>query len=161
MYISSYSCSELFFRCSYGACIDSNLKCNGVTNCVDGSDEDPKLCKGTTATVTPGPPIFTFPTESPSDVLPPWISATCTVPAQPKNGYRKIYKERCCDSVGSLQPCNLCDISEGSKIQPGEYLIYGCNSGYQLKGRDQVFCAHNGQLLNIPVCTGMELHWKL
>ncbi|XP_034175255.2 modular serine protease-like [Osmia lignaria lignaria] len=149
----SITCSELFFRCSYGACIDSNLKCNGVTNCVDGSDEDPKLCGGTTTTVRPAPPIFTFPTESSSDVSPPWIPATCTVPAQPKNGYRKLYKPHCCDSIGSSQSCDLCDVSQGTKIKPGEYLVYSCKPGYELKGRDQIFCTRDGQLLNIPVCT--------
>ena len=40
------SCPRYVFRCSYGACIDNDLKCNGVPNCADGSDEDRSICGG-------------------------------------------------------------------------------------------------------------------
>lgn len=33
------SCAENKFRCNYGACIEKSVKCNGIVNCVDGSDE--------------------------------------------------------------------------------------------------------------------------
>lgn len=41
---------QTVFRCNYGACIDRDLKCNGVVNCADGSDEDPQLCSSSRPT---------------------------------------------------------------------------------------------------------------
>lgn len=35
-----YRCPKYTFKCRYGACINKLSKCNGVNNCIDGSDED-------------------------------------------------------------------------------------------------------------------------
>ncbi|KAL0116518.1 hypothetical protein PUN28_009883 [Cardiocondyla obscurior] len=35
----SVICPIYAFRCNYGACIDNDLTCNGISNCVDNSDE--------------------------------------------------------------------------------------------------------------------------
>lgn len=32
-------CPKYTFKCRYGACISKESKCNGVKNCIDGSDE--------------------------------------------------------------------------------------------------------------------------
>ncbi|XP_036143216.1 modular serine protease [Monomorium pharaonis] len=37
-------CPENWFRCAYGGCIRSELKCNSQLNCHDWSDEDESLC---------------------------------------------------------------------------------------------------------------------
>lgn len=135
----------------YGACISSDLKCNGVRNCVDGSDENPMLCKNST-TVEPDT-SFGFSKEPPPGVSLIANSTTCIVPPPPKNGYRKLYKPNCCNSSTNSQSCNYCDVPSGTRLKPGEYLVYECQRGYELKGHNQVFCSRDGQLLNIPVCT--------
>ena len=38
------NCKPEEFYCPSGACISSNLTCNGVSNCPDGADE-PSVCK--------------------------------------------------------------------------------------------------------------------
>lgn len=38
------SCKSGEFYCPSGACISSNLTCNGVSNCPDGADE-PSVCR--------------------------------------------------------------------------------------------------------------------
>lgn len=52
-----YSCASYAFRCSYGACVDKTAKCNGVKDCVDGSDENLAECNG-------GVPSLVQPNES-------------------------------------------------------------------------------------------------
>lgn len=37
-------CPFFAFRCRYGACVDKKVRCNGVNDCADGSDEDYLLC---------------------------------------------------------------------------------------------------------------------
>lgn len=37
-------CPKYAFRCRYGACLPRTIRCNGVEDCVDGSDEDEMLC---------------------------------------------------------------------------------------------------------------------
>jgi len=38
-------CQSYLFRCNYGACVDKNVLCNGVKECVDGSDENLPECR--------------------------------------------------------------------------------------------------------------------
>ncbi|KAI4491870.1 hypothetical protein M0804_003262 [Polistes exclamans] len=136
---NSLNCLQFLFRCNYGACIDGDLKCNGIKNCVDGSDEDPKLCSGVTITTTTT-------TTPPIEPLKP-ISINCTVPPQPANGYRQLFKTHC-----PWQQRN-CDVQEGKQLSIGAYLIYTCNPGYQISGPGDVFCSPEGKWINIPVCT--------
>nr|XP_012150538.1 PREDICTED: low-density lipoprotein receptor-related protein 2-like [Megachile rotundata] len=146
------NCVDIFFRCNYGACISADLKCNGVTNCVDGSDENPILCKNNTGVAADT--SFAFAQAPPSTTISPTsTSTTCIVPPPPTNGYTKLYKPNCCSSTTNSQSCNYCDVPIGTKLKPGEYLVYNCYPGYELKGHNQVFCSRDGQLLNIPVCT--------
>ncbi|KAI4476304.1 hypothetical protein M0804_013720, partial [Polistes exclamans] len=74
----------------------------------------------------------------------------CTVPPQPANGYRQLYKLQC----QSQQ--SICDVQEGTKLPLGAHLIYTCNSGYQLNRFGHVFCNNKGNWTDIPVCT--EIH---
>jgi hypothetical protein len=37
-------CSPRTFRCSYGACVDLDYRCDGRPHCADSSDEGPVLC---------------------------------------------------------------------------------------------------------------------
>lgn len=37
-------CPPFGFKCGYGACIDEKLKCNGISDCLDESDENDLLC---------------------------------------------------------------------------------------------------------------------
>ena len=37
------ACREGEFRCSYGKCVPENLRCDGESDCEDGSDEA-RLC---------------------------------------------------------------------------------------------------------------------
>lgn len=37
-------CQSYLFRCNYGACVDRNSLCNGIKDCVDGSDENLPEC---------------------------------------------------------------------------------------------------------------------
>lgn len=58
-------CSPLTFRCSYGACVDLDYRCDGQPHCADSSDEAPILCG----------------TEN---------KPTCKLPNKPENGNYKI-----------------------------------------------------------------------
>lgn len=51
------------FKCSYGACISKTDKCNGISNCADGSDEEGCPLTGIEkfTTVKPLRPILTSP----------------------------------------------------------------------------------------------------
>lgn len=135
------------FRCTYGACINGDLKCNGVTNCADGSDEDPKICRNTSekssTTIIPIRPI-------PNPITPG--RTFCSAPSKPKNGYWKL--SYCCN--GEDKMCDNCDVPRGTKLAPGQELIYGCNSGYQLTSSASVFCNSQGQWINIPECKGTK-----
>ncbi|XP_015188226.1 PREDICTED: coagulation factor X-like isoform X2 [Polistes dominula] len=71
----------------------------------------------------------------------------CTVPPQPANGYRQLYRLQC----QSQQ--NNCYVQEGTKLPILSHLIYTCNTGYQISGSSDVFCDREGNWLNIPVCT--------
>ncbi|CAL7944331.1 unnamed protein product [Xylocopa violacea] len=150
----SINCPQFSFRCNYGACIDGDLKCNGAINCVDASDEDPALCRANT---TPERPIYRPPptkttTTTTTPVTPILSTKFCTVPPQPVNGYWKLHKSQCCNTEYD-QLCDHCDISQGTRLEPGAYLIYSCNPGYKIRGSQDVFCGLNGKWLNIPVCT--------
>ncbi|XP_043497153.1 uncharacterized protein LOC122520899, partial [Polistes fuscatus] len=138
----SLNCHQFLFRCNYGACIDGDFKCNGIKDCVDGSDEDPKLCSRVTT-------ITTTTTSSPKEPIEPLrpISINCTVPPQPANGYRQLYKTHC-----PWQQSN-CDVQEGKQLSVGAYLIYTCNPGYQISSPGDVFCSPEGKWKNIPDCT--------
>lgn len=35
----SRRCPTQLYRCSYGACVNRTARCDGLTDCVDGSDE--------------------------------------------------------------------------------------------------------------------------
>lgn len=145
----SLTCPPTVFRCAYGACIDGDLRCNGVVNCADGSDEDPGLCGGngwpsplptvrpTTSTTTRSP--------TPGSSVTPGGRRTCKAPPQPQNGYWKLHRSQCPNIERD------CDISEGTDLGLGSYLIYSCNSGYKIKGSTDVSCSLSGWL-NIPVC---------
>lgn len=146
-----FSCDPFLFRCNYGACIDGDLKCNGVINCVDGSDEDIKLCSSTSMTTSTTTSIpFIPPSRGTTSTLPPWNpqqSNRCLVPPQPANGERKLHKSLC-------QTQENCDVREGVELSTGAYLIYTCNSGYEINGSPDVFCGPEGKWLNIPICSG-------
>ncbi|XP_043583759.1 modular serine protease-like [Bombus pyrosoma] len=144
MQCGSIICPNFSFRCAYGACIDGDLKCNGVKNCADGSDEDPIKCKYTTGTTSTPPPI----TQRP---IPPISSKFCIVPSKPENGYWKLHKSYCCD-VQAGQVCNDCDVAQGTRLEPGQELIYKCNPGYKLSKDTRPFCSLQGQWVNIPEC---------
>ncbi|CAK9810547.1 Modular serine protease [Anthophora quadrimaculata] len=148
----SLTCSQLLFRCNYGACIDGDLKCNGVENCADGSDENPGLCRdttiSTTSTYAPDIPVTTSTRPYPLPTL-----GYCTVPPQPENGYWKLHKSLCCNVDIDGQLCDHCDVNQGTRLEQGTRLIYGCKSGYMLRGNREVFCDTRGNWLNIPVCT--------
>ncbi|XP_043498472.1 clotting factor C-like [Polistes fuscatus] len=83
--------------------------------------------------------------------VPPSIVAVqtnvCTVPPQPANGYRQLYKLQC-----QSQKSN-CDVREGTKLPALSHLIYTCNPGYKISNSSDVFCDPEGNWLNIPVCT--------
>lgn len=142
------------FRCTYGACIDGNLKCNGVINCADNSDEDPKIClknMSEKSSTTTEPTIkSTIKPSSPNTLGPTF----CTAPPKPKNGYWKLDQSYWRNGVDKI--CDNCDVSQGTKLAPGQELIYGCNSGYKLTSSASVFCNSQGQWINIPECKGTK-----
>ncbi|XP_043524495.1 modular serine protease-like isoform X1 [Frieseomelitta varia] len=144
---STITCPQYLFRCTYGACIDGDLKCNGVTNCADGSDEDPKICRNTSekssTTIRP-----TIRPSTSSPITPGSIS--CTAPPKPENGYWKL--DQSYWRNGKDKICDNCDVPQGTKLAPGQELIYGCNSGYKLTSSASVFCNSQGQWINIPEC---------
>ncbi|XP_043487998.1 limulus clotting factor C-like isoform X2 [Polistes fuscatus] len=74
----------------------------------------------------------------------------CTVPPQPANGFRQLYKLQC------LPQQSNCDLQEGTKLPALSHLIYSCNSGYQLNSSGDVFCDSEGNWTNIPVCIETE-----
>ncbi|XP_043487983.1 limulus clotting factor C-like [Polistes fuscatus] len=71
----------------------------------------------------------------------------CTVPPQPANGYRQLYKSQC-----QSQQSN-CDVPEGTKLPTSSFLIYTCNPGYRISSSDIALCDQKGNWINIPVCT--------
>lgn len=151
-----YSCASTVFRCAYGACIDGDLRCNGVVNCADGSDEDPILCGGKWPFETPRPTPAVTPTATPAvtptatPAVTPATMISCKAPPQPPNGQRKLYRSQC----NSGQDC---DVSEGVHLQLGSHLIYSCNPGYNIRGATDVICNLEGNWLNIPVCIGIKM----
>lgn len=51
-----------------------------------------------------------------------------------------------------------CNVLEGTKVELGYYLIYSCNSGYNLNGTTVVTCSFQGKWQPaIPICTGIKL----
>lgn len=46
-------CPNYSFKCKYGACISKTKKCDGVKQCIDGSDEE--QCFTSTSTPRPKP----------------------------------------------------------------------------------------------------------
>lgn len=155
MYISGlniYSCPKFFFRCDYGACIDGDLKCNGIKNCADGSDEYSRQCKETT---TSG--LIPILTTSPSSIT--INSKSCLAPPQPINGYWKLHKSQCCTKQDGYQ-CENCDVKQGTWLESGAYLVYTCNSGYKLNNSAIAFCSQ-GEWLTIPACIGMKKYCKV
>ena len=151
-FIFYYSCSKFSFRCNYGACIDSNLKCNGVTNCADGSDEDSELCIDTISSTTS--------TTSSTSSRPPLHIPSfpnfkfCFPPPKPQNGYWKLHKSYCCNAQD--QTCDNCEAPQNILFIPGQELIYVCNSGYKLSNNASTFCNIQGHWVNIPQCKGMK-----
>ncbi|KYM99092.1 Coagulation factor X [Cyphomyrmex costatus] len=140
-------CPPTAFRCTYGACINGDLRCNGVVECVDGSDEDSR-CSETEwpsplPTLRPTTETTRWPTPTPT---PTRGTNTCRAPPQPQNGRWKLHRSQC--SGG--QDCN---VPEGTVLGLGSYLIYSCDTGYKLRGPSDVSCSFEGKWLNIPVCT--------
>ena len=81
-YNFSRSCPSYAFTCDYGVCISGSLRCNGVSDCVDGSDESSKLCKLPTST-SPSRPA---PTPTPVPLYPSPEGRSCQRPSNPPNG---------------------------------------------------------------------------
>ncbi|KAI4501755.1 hypothetical protein M0802_003090 [Mischocyttarus mexicanus] len=80
-------------------------------------------------------------------------NAFCTVPSQPANGRRYLYKMQC-----QAQE-NNCSLQEGALLPIGSYLIYECNPGYKINGSNNLFCGPNGRWFStIPIC--VEIHCK-
>lgn len=145
------SCPAFNFRCAYGACIEESLRCNGVRNCADGSDEDQDLCRGgntsnrmTTESPNPTRPTRRTTTTQPTRPLRP----PCQVPGQPPNGSWKLHKSQCQSGEDCIPRSNVVS------LEPGTYLVYSCNEGYTLKGSGQVFCGPEGKWSSKPVCVG-------
>ena len=147
--LNIYSCSKFSFRCNYGACIDSNLKCNRVTNCADGSDEDSELCINTSSTTS----ITSTSSRPPSASNFPNFKF-CFPPPKPQNGYWKLHKLYCCN--GQDQICDDCEVPQNTLFIPGQELIYTCNPGYKLSNNASTFCNGQGHWINIPQCEGMK-----
>lgn len=147
----TFSCPAFTFRCNYGACIDGNLKCNGVRNCADGSDEDNTDCRSSSNPVTDGsnngrparPKPTTTTIAPPRRTRPP-----CRIPSQPKNGRWRLHKSQCQDD----QHCEL--RSSTFELDPGAYLVYTCNDGYKINGTADVFCGPEGKWSSEPKCIG-------
>ncbi|XP_008546101.1 modular serine protease [Microplitis demolitor] len=142
---SSNECPKFTFRCAYGACIDGDMKCNGIRNCADGSDEDFILCNEEK-------PLSTSTTEKPirqtvRTTSQPWTQSQspCVPPKQPQNGRWKLHKSQC-------QSNDHCDANGNTAMVPGTYLVYTCNSGYELKGSGDIFCGPKSKWSGEPEC---------
>ncbi|KAK1124556.1 hypothetical protein K0M31_006904 [Melipona bicolor] len=125
----SITCSKFSFRCNYGACIDSNLKCNGVTNCADGSDEDSELCIDTISSTTTSTTSITS-TSSRYSFTPSFLNFKfCFPPPKLQNGYWKLHKSYCCNAEDQI--CDDCEVPQNILFVPGQEIIYMCNPGYK------------------------------
>lgn len=166
-----FSCLGKAFRCAYGACIDGDLKCNNVRNCVDGSDEDWEMCSRTTfrpfydptpkpvrpppvalrpqpgfSPVTPRPPPGYSPvTPRPTPVVP---TKPCRIPAQPEKGRWKLHMSQC-PNRRNCQPDPWVE-----SLGPGSHLVYSCDDGFKLEGNENVFCGPQGMWADLPRCVG-------
>lgn len=49
-FILKLRCYKQYFQCRYGACINKTYQCDGLKQCVDGSDELAEICDGATQT---------------------------------------------------------------------------------------------------------------
>jgi len=142
MIICIYSCPATAFRCADGACIDGNLRCNGIDNCADGSDESRSSCTEWPTSLPTFPQPITSTPPSPS-------LRNCRAPPQPKNGHWKLHQSQCLNRLS-------CNVSEGTELELGSYLIYSCNPGYKINGFTDAFCNFEGKVINIPVCSGIK-----
>jgi len=136
------SCPATVFRCDYGACIDGDLRCNGIANCADGSDESPAICAAA--------PWSTTTSTTPSTITSGSSSERCKAPPQPENGQWKLNELQCPNKMD-------CDVAEGEELPLGSYIIYSCDPGYRLRGSAHVTCVLQGEWITIPVCTGIEM----
>nr|CAD7194110.1 unnamed protein product [Timema douglasi] len=165
------SCKSGEYRCSSGECIDQLFLCDGLTECMDKSDENIAQCS------TISCPSFAFrcsygacvdsdsrcdgspqcadgSDEDPAlcgsvaPVNPPPVAPTgvCYLPEQPSNGQF---------SVNDCSPddnTELCRKVPGAVVTVTLLLTYSCNQGYILTGQQSVVCYKGKWAPALPTC---------
>ena len=145
--LSTIACSQLTnFRCQNGQCILRNQLCDRISHCQDDSDELFSLCsknssKNTTSNSSSSLTITT-PNRGPNKEE----HKVCEVPKYPANGYYLLDKSQCSSGVNCQVPNNIVSLN------PGTFLIYGCNDGYNINGDPNVLCAVTGKWVAPPTC---------
>lgn len=138
------------------------MKCNGVRNCADGSDEDSSNCGGgqsiTTTTTTARSiggsttkrPITTptYPIRRTTTLSSSSSSSSCTTPEQPRHGQWTPH---------TCQHEDQCKSQQGISMEPGSQLIFTCDDGFKIEGSKDVFCSLKGKWSTIPRCLGSFL----
>ncbi|XP_011705822.1 PREDICTED: limulus clotting factor C-like, partial [Wasmannia auropunctata] len=131
-------CPDYAFRCNYGGCINGDYVCNGIQDCVDNSDETQLLCTSIITNIHKPVHMYTLrlPGRANNSLL-NLYNYTCTAPPQPPNGHRTLHPSPCSGE-------KKCNVSDGTPLRTETRLVFSCNSGYKIKGRDTFKCTENG-----------------
>ncbi|XP_011705943.1 PREDICTED: uncharacterized protein LOC105461159, partial [Wasmannia auropunctata] len=148
-------CEANQFKCDNGQCIYSINVCDGTRNCVDGSDEDSRLCR---RIIWPGglqPELQSMykprlPRAALNDFLHnlPFpeihLNYKCEPPPRPPNGRRNLHPSQC---SGEKE----CIVPDGKPLAYGTRLIYSCNLGYKIIGQNDFRCLQGGWNIKVPL----------
>ncbi|XP_059044799.1 modular serine protease-like [Achroia grisella] len=134
------TCHSYLFQCAYGACVDQGSDCNNKQECADGSDESDELCNRIGVVKPTTPPINNNNNNNNNnDNVTPGAPRPgyCLLPEYPENGRWVAPNEKSATPGKSFKQI---------------YLLYSCDTGYELLGDADVTCLDGLYIQEIPKC---------